>query len=166
MQLTKSAAEKIITDLGMKDMPLIEFHPTPTKVASDWYARYRHAVKQFASSLTDSVETLALMNFSQDEFMNLIMGRGLPQNLSIRLRVPLTWGGEISPENMFACWTFPFSHNLDRFLINQSGSDTIWLPNPEQKIYNPIHLIGGGEGGNATDDRLTQIAAQLAARDI
>lgn len=32
-----------------------------------------------------------------------------------------------------------------------------------QKIYIPAHTGGGGDGGNATEDRLSQIAAQIAS---
>ena len=114
-------------------------------------------------SLSDSVEELAFMNLSQDEFMNLIMGRAVPKNMSIRMRIPLTWGGEITPDNMFMCSTFPHSQNIDRFIIGQTGYDTIWIPNPAKKIYIPAHTAGGGTGGNATEDRLAQVAAQIAA---
>ena len=162
MQLTAGAAEKMISDLGMSDMPLIEVSPTPTPVAPDWFSQYKNLCKQFMMSLTDSVETLAFMNLTQDEFMNLIMGRSVPQNISFRCRVPLVWGGKLEIDNMFICWTFPHSHNMDRFIINQSGNTTIWLPNPAQKVYLPAHTAGGGDGGNATEDRLAQMGAQLA----
>ena len=57
---------------------------------------------------------------------------------------------------------------MDRFIISQSGNDIIWLPDPAKKIYLPVSTISGGDGGNATEDRLTEtIAAQIAAdRDI
>ena len=119
------------------------------------------------ASLTDSAETLAFMNLTQDEFMNIIMGRDLPQNISIRFRIPLVWGGKLEIDNLFMCWTFPHSYNMDRFIIAQSGAQTIWMPNPTKKIYLPAHTAGGGDGGNATEDRLAQIGAQIAAdRDM
>jgi hypothetical protein len=56
---------------------------------------------------------------------------------------------------------------MDRFIMSQSGNETIWLPNPEKKIYLPAHLAGGGDGGNATEDRLAQMSAQIASdRDM
>ena len=57
---------------------------------------------------------------------------------------------------------------MDRFIISQSGNDIIWLPNPAKKIYLPIGTLGGGDGGNGTEDRLTEtIASQIVAdRDI
>ena len=56
---------------------------------------------------------------------------------------------------------------MDRFIIAQSGAQTIWMPNPTKKIYLPAHTAGGGDGGNATEDRLAQIGAQIAAdRDM
>lgn len=113
-------------------------------------------------SLGESIEELAFMNLSQEEFMDLLMGRALPANTSIRMRVPICWGGEISPDNMFMCSTFPHSQNIDRFIIGQAGNETIWLPSPAKKIYIPAHTAGGGEGGNATEDRLAQMAAQFA----
>lgn len=162
MQLTQDAAERLISDLGMKDMPLIQVAPKCVPVLMGWYTTYRKLCKEFMSSLTDSVDTLAFMNLPQDEFMNLIMGKSVPQNMSFRFRIPLVWGGKLEVDNLFMCHTFPYSHNLDRFIISQSGNETVWLPNPAKKIYLPAHTTGSGDGGNATDDRLSQIAAQIS----
>ena len=162
MQLNQSMAEKILSDMGMSDMPVIEFHPTPTALSPDWFKQYKQLCHAFTSSLTDSVQELAFMNLSQDEFMDLLIGNSIPRNLSFRLRVPLTWGGKLEIDNMFMCWTFPYSQKLDQFIIMQNDAETIWLPNPAKKIYLPAHTAGGGDGGNATEDRLAQMAAQLA----
>ncbi len=167
MQLNQGSAEKLISDLGMSDLPLTQICPKLSPVPSDWFSRYKELCHEFMLSLTDSVETLAFMNLSQDEFMNIIMGNGLPQNISIRFRTPLIWGGKLEIDNMFLCWTFPHSYNMDRFIIEQYGASTIWLPSPTNKIYLPAHTTGGGDGGNATEDRLAQISAQLAGgRDL
>ena len=163
MQLSASTAEKLIAELGMPDIPLMELEPKPALVSSDWFTRYKSLCREFMTSLVDSAETLAFMNLSQDEFMNLVMGKSLPSNLSFRLRVPLVWGGKLEIDNMFMCWTFPHSMRLDKFIIMQSDAKTLWLPNPAKKIYLPAHTTGGGDGGNATEDRLAQMAAQLAA---
>ena len=112
-------------------------------------------------SLSDCVQELALMNLGRDEFMDLLMGRKVPDNLSFRFRTPLVWGGKLEIDNMFMCFTFPQSQNLDRFIIEQYGNETIWLPNPEKKIYLPIHSTISGNGGNATADRLSQFAATM-----
>ncbi len=165
MQLTKGAAEKIMADMNMDDLPLVSIRPTPHAVAPDWFARYRNVAREFMQSLTDSVEELAFMNLSQDEFMALLTGRSMPANTSLRFRVPLVWGGELALDNLFMCSTFPHSQNIDRFIINQAGAAEIWLPNPAKKIYVPAHTAGGGAGGNATEDRLAQMAAQIAAAD-
>ena len=163
MQLTQASAEKILADMSMDDMPIVAITPHPTPIPADWFTKYKSARRAFMHSLTDAVEELALMQLSQHEFMDLVMGRALPRNMSIRLRTPLAWGGEISPENMFMCATFPHSQNLDRFIIAQSGNETIWLPSPARQIYLPAHTAMGGAGGNATEDRLSQVAAQIAA---
>lgn len=165
-QLTRMDAEKRIAQLGMDDMPLMPVRPAPHMVAPDWFAKYRALAREFMQSLTDSVQELAMMNLPQDEFMGLIMGRAMPSNLSLRMRVPLVWGGKLEISNMFLCQTFPHSHNIDRFIIEQSGANEIWMPDPAKKIYLPAHTLTGGEGGNATTDRLTQIAAQSSARDM
>jgi hypothetical protein len=168
MYLNASAAEKLITKLGIEDMPLIEHRPVPTKIPTDWFPRYKKLCKEFIMSLNDSIETLALMNLSQEEFVNLIMGNAIPENLSIRFRIPLVWGGKLSVDNLFMCKTFPHSYNMDRFLISQSGNEIIWLPDPATKIYLPVSMMGGGTGGNGTEDRITEAtAAQIIAdRDI
>lgn len=163
MQLNQDAAQKRLNDLGINDIPLIPVHPVNTNVSPDWFSKYRNLCHEFMASLTDSVEELSFLNLSQDEFMGLLMGKRLPDNISIRFRTPLVWGGKLEIKNLFMCRTFPTSNNLDRFIIEQYGNDVIWMPNPVKKIYVSAHTIGGGDGGNATEDRLSQIAAQIAA---
>jgi len=163
MRLTKAAAEKRLADFFMDDLPVMEFEARDACVAPDWFMKYRSLRRDFMRSLTDSVEELAFLNLSQDEFMGLVMGREMPANLSLRFRVPLVWGGKMEIENMFMCRTFPHSHNMDRFIIEQAGEPVLWLPNPARKVYVPAHTASGGDGGNATEDRLSQLAAQLAA---
>ncbi len=167
MQLTLESAQQRISTLGMDDVPLTAITPTATALAPDWFTEYRKLAHQFMESLTDSVEELAMLNLTQDEFMALIMGRALPENMSLRFRTPLIWGGKLEIDNMFMCHTFPHSYNMDRFIIEQSGAAQVFLPNPAKKIYVPAHMAGGGAGGNATEDRLSQISAQISAgRDM
>lgn len=162
MHWTKDIAEQKLAALGMDDMPVTCVRPVASVVSPDWFQKYRSLCRSFMESLSDSIDTLAMMNLTQDEIMKLLMVRGLPPNTSIRFRIPLVWGGKLDINNLFMCRTFPFAHNMDRFIISQSGNDGIWLPNPAKKIYVPAHTSGGGDGGNATEDRLTQIAAQIA----
>lgn len=162
MQWSQDTAQRRARELNLDDIPLICHRPVVTHVDADWFARYKSAVHTFMASLTDSVDTLAFMNLTQNEFMGLIMGTRMPENLSVRFRIPLTWGGAISPDNMFLCATFPFAHNMDRFIIEQAGNEMVWLPNPSKKVFVPAHMGGGGDGGNATEDRLTQLAAAMA----
>jgi hypothetical protein len=163
MQWNQGTAEKRITDLGMDDLPLVQMRPSPQPVAPDWFKKYHDTAHSFIMSLTDSIQELAFMNLPQDDFMDLIMGRRIPENLSLRLRKPLVWGGKLEIDNMFLCMTFPHAHNMDRFIIEQSGNDVIWMPNPTKKIYLPAHMMNGGDGGNATSDRLSQLASQIMA---
>jgi len=144
-------------------MPVMEVAAKPHPVAIDWFAKYKALRREFMKSLSDSIEDLSFLNLSREEFMALIMGQALPENMSLRLRVPLTLGGKLEIDNMFACKTFPHAINLDRFIIEQANAATLWLPNPARKIYIPAHTTGGGDGGNATSDRLSQMAAQIAA---
>jgi len=163
MQWTEANAEKRLEELKLDDMPIMAFQPKKVSVGSDWFPKYKKECHKFVRSLTDSVEELAMMNLSRDEFMNLLMAQEIPDNLSIRFRIPLVWGGEISVDNMFMCFTFPYTQNLDRFIIEQASNETVWLPNPARKIYLPIHSTISGNGGNAVPDRLNQIAATVMA---
>ncbi len=165
MNMNSSIAEKKLIELGIKDMPIIEYEPKPTTVSADWFVQYKKLCKEFMMSLTDSVDTFAIQGMPQDDFMNMIMGKKIPENFSIRLRIPLVWGGKLSIDNMFMCKTFPHSYNLDRFIIAQSGNSIIWLPNPAKKVYLPISTLGGGPGGNGTEDRLTETAASQIVAD-
>lgn len=164
MRLSQSEAESRISSLGMDDMPIIQIQPSPAGLSPDWFIKYKETCRKFMMSLTDCIDTLAVMNLPQEDFINLIMGRTMLPNMSIRFRIPLTWGGQIDIDNMFMCLTFPHSYNMDRFIIGQTGNETLWVPNPAQKIYLPARTFGGGDGGNGTEDRLTEnIAAQIAA---
>lgn len=162
MQWSMDTAQRRMREMNMDDVPLICHRPVAARVDADWFAKYKNLVRHFMESLSDSVDSLAFMNLTQDEFMGLLMGRRMPENMSVRFRVPLVWGGALDTENLFMCQTFPHAHNMDRFIIEQSGNDMIWLPNPTKKVYVPAHTGGGGDGGNATEDRLAQMAAQIA----
>ena len=161
MQLNQATAENRIADLGMDDLPLQQIRPMPHMVAPDWFQKYHELVRAFTKSLTDSVQELAFLNLPQDDFIDLIMGRRMPENLSVRFRVPLVWGGKLEIENLFMCTTFPHAHNMDQFIIEQAGNDIIWLPDPAKKVYIPIHMANGGDGGNATEDRFSQLTSQI-----
>ncbi len=158
MQLNKNLALDKLSALQMDDMPVMEYTPTHCTLDADWFKKYSALRREFLSSLSDSLEEIAFMNLSQNDFINLVMGRALPENMSIRFRIPLVWGGELKIDNMFLCLTFPHSHNLDKFIIDQSDARTVFLPNPEKKVYVTTHTGGGGDGGNATSDRLSQSA--------
>lgn len=159
MEWTKTNAEKRLEELKIPDMPIMAIRPESVSVDSDWFQKYKKECRKFTRSLTDCVQELAMMNLNHQEFMDLLMGNDIPDNLSIRFRVPLEFGGKIDIENLFMCLTFPHSQNIDRFIIEQAGNKTIWLPNPARKIYFPIHSVITGTGGNAVADRQSQIAA-------
>ncbi len=162
MNLSHESAQQRMNTLGMDDIPLMEYTPHPRVVDGDWFEKYVQLRHRFMESLMDSIQELVFMNLSQDEVQGILMGRRLPANTSLRLRIPLTWGGDLTIDNMFMCRTFPHGQNMDRFIIEQTGNEKIWLPNPTKKVYVPAHTTSGGDGGNATSDRLSQMAAQLA----
>lgn len=163
MQLTQTDAQRRLAELGMENMPIISVRPTPAMVPADWFARWKDLTRSFVASLTDSVQDLAFLNLSQDEFVAFMMGQRIPDNMSFRMRIPLVWGGKLEIENMFMCHTFPHAQNMDLFILEQIGASEVWLPNPAKKIYLPTQSLTGGEGGNATEDRLSQIAAQISS---
>ena len=158
MQLNEHLALERLAVLGLDDMPVMEYTPKQCVLESDWLKKYSALRREFLSSLGDSFEEIAFMNLPQDEFVGLITGQSLPENLSIRFKIPLLWGGKLDIDNMFLCFTFPHSFNLDRFIIEQSDAKTVYLPNPERKIYLTTHTGGGGAGGNSASDRLSQSA--------
>lgn len=161
MQLNRDSAMAKLAAMGMDDMPVIEYMPNRCMIDNDWFQKYSMLRREFLASLTDSFDEIAFMNLSQDEFMNLIMGKKMPENTSLRFRIPLIWGGKLSIDNMFMCWTFPHSHNLDKFIIDQIGAKTVFLPDPAKKIYITTSSSTNSASGNATSDRLTQSAAQF-----
>lgn len=161
MQFNEQSALEKLASMGMDDLPVMKYTPVRCALAPDWFKKYSLLRRQFLSSLDDSFEEIAFMNLPQEEFMNLVMGNALPENLSVRFRIPLLWGGDLDISNMFLCWTFPHSYNMDRFIIKQSDANVVFLPNPEKKIYLTSHTGGGGDGGNAASDRLSQSVFNL-----
>lgn len=162
MKLSEAQALARLAELGMDDMPVMEHTPIATKLTPDWFLKYRELSHQFMQTLTECATELAFMNLSQSDFMDLVSGKKLPRNTSIRWRIPITLGGELSVKNMFLCRTFPQAQNLDIFIMEQANNETLWLPDPKRAIYIPTHTASGGTGGNATSDRLAQMAAQIA----
>lgn len=163
MQLNEHSALERLKTLGLDDMPVMEYMPNRCVLDADWFKKYSALRREFLSSLTDSMEEIAFMNLPQNEFINLVMGHALPDNLSIRFKIPLLWGGQLTLDNMFMCWTFPHSFNLDRFIMEQNDAKTVYLPNPQKKVYLTTHTGGGGDGGNAATDRLSQSAFNFMA---
>jgi len=161
--MTKFDAERRLADLLLEDVPVMELNVRPAAIPPDWFARFRKSRRELMESLDDSIQELSFLDLSQDDFMDLLRGKRLPENLSIRWRVPLEYGGAPSAENMFLCPTFYAGHNMDRFILEQAGRPVMWLPNPSKKIYIPAHMLSASDGGNATSDRLSAIAAQIAA---
>lgn len=158
MQYNQQSATERLSNLGMDDLPVMEYTPVRCSLDADWFQKYVSLRRDFLSSLSDSFEEITFMNLNQDEFIQLITGKSLPENTSIRFKIPIVWGGDLSVDNMFLCWTFPHSYNMDRFIIEQSDAKTVFLPNPAKKIYLTSHTGGGGAGGNAASDRLSQTA--------
>ncbi len=163
MQLNRDSAMARLAALGMDDMPVIEYMPNRCVIDNDWFQKYSMLRREFLASLTDSFDEIAFMNLSQEEFMNLIMGKKMPENTSLRFRIPLIWGGKLNIDNMFMCLTFPQSHNLDRFIIEQNDAKTVFLPDPAKKIYITTTSSTSSASGNATSDRLTQSAVQFVS---
>ena len=161
--MTKTDAERRLADLLMDDMPVIEIPAVKVAVQEGWFEQLRKLRRELMESLGDSIQELSFLTLSQQEFMDLLRGHRLPENLSIRWRRPLEYGGELDIKNMFLCPTFFAGQNLDRFSLEQAGARTLWIPNPAKKVYIPAKKAGGGDGGNATTDRLSAIAAQIAA---
>jgi len=162
MQFNSISAKEKLISMGIDDIPLMEYQPKQTCLAEDWFQTYKDIRKKFISSLTDSVEDISFMGLFEDEFINLVTGKSIPDNLSIRFRIPLLLGGSLDIDNMFLFKTFPHSIIIDKFISYQADAKTIFLPNPVKKVYVPSHLGGGGPGGNATDDRLGQMGAFLS----
>ncbi len=162
MQITQTDAERRLAEMKIQNIPVMEIQQKLTPVRTDWYQQYKSLIPEFMRSLSDAISELAMMNLNRDEFMGLLMGRKIPDNLSIRFRVPLIFGGNLDIENLFACLTFPTAHNMDRFIIEQYGNETLWLPNPTKKIYLPIHSTISGNGGNGVQDRLSQFGSTMS----
>ncbi len=166
-----------LSDIGISDMPIFKVVFQPKNLDENWYPLYKKERRLFLQSLTDSIEELANLNLERNDILNIINGK-LPENLSIRFRVPIMYGGDISKDNMFLLPTNPFNLIIDRFFLIQandfmkkmsreikSGYDfasTLFVPYPLKKVYCPTTgNIAIGDGGNATEDRLAQVAATM-----
>jgi hypothetical protein len=158
---TKHDAENRLAALLMDDMPVERCDAVPAPLPNNWFQEFRAARAEFLKSLGDSIQELVFLNLSQGDFMNLLMAKSIPENLSVKFRRPILYGGGIDPANMFLAPTFPYGFNLDIFMAEQAGQGEVWYPNPAKKIYVSAQMLSGGEGGNATSDRLAQAFAQM-----
>lgn len=168
MFVNRHEAEQFLAKRNMDDLILDVCGAVPVPLSADWFVRFRNARQAFMQSLDDSIPELALLNLSQDDFINLMTGRKIPENLTLKFRKPPLYGGEIAIENMFMMPTFPTGFNLDIFMLEQIGRPEVFFPNPAKKVYVSVNMISGGDGGNATSDRLAQgFAAQMqTGRDM
>ena len=159
----KQEAEQFLAKNMMDDLNLGSCPAVPSALGADWFEKFRNVRAKFMESLGDSIPELALLNLSQDDFMGLMTGRALPENLTVKFRRPILYGGEISIGNMFMMPLFPAGFNLDIFMAEQHGQGEIWYPDPAKKVYVSVRMLTGSEGGNATADRLAQgFAAQMS----
>ncbi|MDR1027627.1 MAG: hypothetical protein LBL46_04390 [Rickettsiales bacterium] len=149
-------ASRALAGFSMESMPLEVCAAVPKAYPADWFPKFREARRAFVAGLADAIPELALLNLSQEDFMDLMSGRRIPENLSIKWRRPILYGGEIAPENMFMLRTFPFGSMLDIFMTGQFGQGEIYYPNPAKKVWMPLDVLSGNVGGNATSDRLAQ----------
>ena len=96
MQLNEHSALERLAKLGLEDMPVMEYSPVKCSLDTDWFKKYASLRREFLASLTDSMDEIVFMNLPQNEFIDLVMGRSLPDNVSIRFKIPLLWGGELN----------------------------------------------------------------------
>lgn len=153
---TKRDAEVRLAQLLMEDLPLDECKAVVSALPDNWFSKFRDARHSFLESLGNSVQELALINLSQGDFMRLLSAISIPENLCVKFRKPIIYGGDISPENMFLMVGFPYGFNLNVFMAEQLGQREIWYPNPTKNVYVSVNMLSGGDGGNVTSDRLAQ----------
>ncbi|MDR1071657.1 MAG: hypothetical protein LBL21_03385 [Rickettsiales bacterium] len=160
---TKRDAEARLAQFLMDDLPMDECPAVPAPLPNDWFAQFRAARIVFMESLSESIQELALLNLSREDFISLLSGQHIPENLTVKFRRPVLYGGGINPDNMFLMQMFPAGFNLDIFMAEQAGQGQVFYPNPAKRVYVSVRTISGGDGGNATSDRLAQgFAAQAS----
>ncbi|MDR2770103.1 MAG: hypothetical protein LBB08_01485 [Rickettsiales bacterium] len=158
-----SGAQRRLAELLMDDMPLSECEAASTPLPPDWFMRFRAARAEFLKSLGDSMDELVMISLGREDFMSLLSARCIPENLAVRFRRPILYGGRIEPDNMFLITGFPYGFNLNLFMAEQIGSDKIFYPDPAKKVYVSSNILSGSDGGNATANRLEQgFAAQIS----
>jgi len=155
-------AEAILDSMGITGMPLSMCPARPSQLPSDWFQKFSEMRKKFMKSLDDSIAEIAMINLSQDDFMDLLRGRRIPENLTVRLRRPLVFGGAIEASNMFLTPLFVTGINLDIFMTEQMGQSEIYYPDPAKKVFVAGAGPMAGAGGNAAADRLAQGFAAMA----
>jgi hypothetical protein len=160
---TKRDAEVRLAQFLMDDLPLSACLAVPSALPGDWFPKFRAARVDFMESLGESIPELALLNLAREDFISLLSGQHIPENLTVKFRRPILYGGDIRPDNMFLMQMFPAGFNLDIFMAEQAGQGEVFYPNPAKKVYVSVRTLSGGDGGNATSDRLAQgFAAQAS----
>jgi hypothetical protein len=154
-------AEARLENFGISGMRLSACFAHPSQLPADWFQKFLEMRKKFMKSLDDSIAELAIINLSQEDFMDLLRARRIPENLTVRFRRPLVFGGAIEAENMFLTPLFMTGINLDVFMTEQMGQSEIYYPDPAKKVFVTSAGPMAGAGGNATADRLAQGFAMM-----
>lgn len=139
-------AKQLLKKLNIYNVDVQKWIVKKINLDKNWYKAYTKIKTEFLFSLSDSIELLYYMNLSQEEIFETIMGKKIPNGISIKFKIPLFLGGELNVNNLYLCRTFPFSFNIDLFIMEQMENKEIFIPCINKKIYDPLSSsnIGGG----------------------
>jgi len=170
----------LIAKLGLPEMPItkVKYQGKNVLGAMDFRKNFFKVSKKLLQYVAyNNITQLMDANFSMETLQEL--HRGLfPENISVYLKKPLEYGGELEFSNMFLIRTRPFKQILDAFIEEQilsfnkehPGYDKkngfllpteLYVPNPEGVIFLPALKGFAGAGGNTTADKMSEIGSTM-----
>lgn len=183
MQLTKIYWEQYLSEIGLPELPLsdVTLQKFDIKYIQDLYFNMDSVFSQFlkfcAVKRTDQLIKSGFKSADLD-----LMEKGVcPHNASIMLKIPLEYGGDISPDNLYVVPKNPFQFIISHFISYQidkfnedikSNRDLKILPEILFTPYPPgisfIPAIGAIKGGGGTSQggKSTQLASQIEQNRI
>ncbi len=177
MQLTQSYWENYLSEIGLPEMPLqsADLVPYDPEEINVLYSNMDSVFGEFLKFCERKyMKELVQASFKASDLDAMAAGI-CPHNASIMLKVPLEYGGDIDPSNMYVVQKNPFqfvfahfqmlqisefnkeiSNNTDTIIMPQ----TIFAPAPHGMVFVPALGTLAGSGGQSQGGKASQLGAQ------
>ncbi|MDR2933744.1 MAG: hypothetical protein LBU68_00465 [Rickettsiales bacterium] len=183
MQLTQSYWENYLSEIGLPELPLQEVNLIPYD-KDEVNILYSNMDSVFGEFLK-FCERKHMKELVQTSFKSIdldAMAKGnCPHNASIMLKIPLEYGGDIDPSNMYIVQKNPFQFIIMQFQMLQIKEfnkeisnhtediilpETLYVPYPPGMVFVPALGTLAGGGGISHGGKSNELGAQTEQNKI